>query len=168
MAHCTLRCQPQMVTVGTQGSCWHRHPAGCLSGYSSGARGWDGADQAGPFLLGCPDAGLSSYPRSMPVLLLGCGHCHLAEPGKGRVSASFLLLKVGSPAPELGRDPSLSVSSSAHGDPCFGGEETSEPSGAEHPISLGMAAGQSSAQPHWRCPANRGAQPWGSRGWKDH
>lgn len=62
-------------------------PARCLSGYSAGARSWDGSVRAEPCLLCCLDAGLSSCPHSLPILLCGFGHCPLAEP--------FLLPRVG-------------------------------------------------------------------------
>lgn len=76
---------------------------GAYQGYSPGARGWDGAGQAGPCLSGCLDAGLSSWMLGSPPALALCQSCSravgtapLQSLGKGRASASFLLPKVGS------------------------------------------------------------------------
>lgn len=117
------------------------------------------------WMLGSPPASLFASPAPglwavPPCRAWGKGECllHFSCPRWATRGSEKPL--------ELDRDPSLSVSSSACGDPCFGRGERGEPSPGEHPVSMGAAAGQSPAQPHWRCPANRGAWPWGGRGWR--
>lgn len=98
-------------------------PARCLSGYSAGARSWDGSVRAEPCLLCCLDAGLSSCPL--------CQFCSVAL-GIALLQSLFSCPGWASREPlELGRDPSFSVSSSACGDPCLEGGKDGEPSGQQ-------------------------------------